>query len=97
MYQIDEKDRIVELIDVPQSSVGAPTPVVLSDEGKTILAFHLQNTPEGWDGTSVRIIRPESEEPSALVEFKWCHAYMFGPPNDEAFRGHPLADRGLKP
>lgn len=22
---------------------------------------------------------------------------MFGPPNDEAFAGHPLADRGLNP
>lgn len=97
MYEVDDKDEVVELNDVPQSSIGAPTPIVLSDEGVTILAFHLQNTPPGWDGTSIRIIRPESEEPSAIIEFKYCYAYMFGPPNDEAFSGHPLANRGLEP
>lgn len=97
MYQVDSKDKVIKLENVPQSSVGAPTPVVLSDEGKTILAFHLQNTPEGWDGTTCRIIRPDSEEPLAFIEFKWCHAFMFGPPNDEAFSGHPLANRGLDP
>jgi hypothetical protein len=97
MYQVDEQDRVVVLENVPQSSVGAPTPIVLSDEGKTVIAFHLQDTPENWDGTSVGIIQPESEAPSAIVEFKWCYAYMFGPPNDEAFSGHPLSDRGLDP
>lgn len=97
MYAIDQKDQVVKLDDVPQSSVGAPTPIVLSDEGKTLLAFHLQNTPEDWDGTTIRLIGPESEEPSAIVEFKWCYAYMFGPPNDEAFNGHPLYKRGLHP
>jgi len=69
----------------------------LSDEGKVLLAFHLENTPEDWDGTTCRIIRPDSEESLAIIEFKWSHASMFGPPNDEAFSGHPLADRGLKP
>jgi hypothetical protein len=97
MYHVDEKDRIVALDGIPQSSVGAPTPIVLSDEGKTLLAFHLQDTPDDWDGTRVRIIRPESEGPLAIVEFKWCHAIMFGPPNDEAFSGHPLANHGLGP
>jgi hypothetical protein len=97
MYQVDENDTVVALENVPQSSVGAPTPIVLSDEGKTIIAFHLENTRDDWDGTSVRIIRPESEESSAIVEFKWCYAYMFGPPNDEAFSGHPLSARGLDP
>lgn len=97
MYQVDSRDKVVELEGAPQSSVGAPTPVMLSDEGKVLLAFHLQNTPEDWDGTTCRIVRHDSEEPLAIVEFKWCHASMFGPPNDEAFSGHPLADRGLDP
>ena len=97
MYEVDEKDQVVVLENVPRSSVGAPTPIVLSDEGKTMLAFHLQNTPDDWDGTSVRLIGPEYEEPSAIVEFEWCYAYMFGPPNDEAFSGHPLSARGLDP
>lgn len=97
MYQVDDKDKVIVLDGIPQSSVGAPTPVVLSDEGKTVLAFHTENTPEGWDGTRVRVVRPDSEEPTALVGFKWCYAHMFGPPNDVAFGGHPLAARGLEP
>lgn len=97
MYEVDGKDEVVELDDAPQSSVGAPTPIVLSDEGKVILAYHLENRAEDWDGTTIRIIRPTSEEPLALVEFKWCYAFMFGPPNDESFAGHPLANRGLGP
>lgn len=97
MYEVDDRDKVVKLEGVPQSSVGAPIPVVLSDEGKVVLAFYLQDTPEDWDGTSVQIVDSVSEEPSAIVEFKWCYAYMFGPPNDEAFSGHPLYERGLMP
>jgi hypothetical protein len=97
MYTVDRKDEVIELSDVPQSSVGASIPLILSDEGKVILAYYLQDTPDGWDGTTVRIISQESDEPLALVEFKWCYAHMFGPPNDEAFSGHPLAKRGLTP
>jgi hypothetical protein len=32
-----------------------------------------------------------------LVRFTRPIAHMFGPPNDEAFAGHPLAQRGLEP
>lgn len=37
------------------------------------------------------------DEPVALVEFTHAMAHMFGPPNDEAFSGHPLASRGVGP
>jgi hypothetical protein len=33
----------------------------------------------------------------AVVRFDRPYAHMFGPPNDEAFHGHPLANRGLCP
>jgi hypothetical protein len=33
----------------------------------------------------------------ATVEFEQPFAHQFGPPNDEAFLGHPLAERGLHP
>jgi hypothetical protein len=68
----------------------------VSDEHRLVLAYLIQKTPVGWDGTSVRIVGPSSDdEPVALVKFEQCYAYMFGPPNDEAFHGHPLAKRGL--
>jgi hypothetical protein len=98
MYDVDDKDHVNELEGMPQSSVGAPLPFVVSDEYQLVLAYLMQETPVGWDGTSVRIVGPTSDgEPIALVKFEPCYAYMFGPPNDEAFDGHPLAKRGLHP
>lgn len=97
MYEVDERDKVVEWVGVPQSSVGAPIPLVLSDERKVVLAFYLQHAPEGWDRSNLRIVGSYSEEPLAIVEFKHCYAHMFGPPNDDAFSGHPLAERGLRP
>ena len=98
MYSVDDQDRVIPLTDIPQSSVGAPLPVILSDEHRTVVAFYLQDTPENWDGTSVRIVSYDSGgESLALVKFSLCYASMFGPPNDEAFAGHPLEQRGLTP
>jgi hypothetical protein len=58
----------------------------------------LEETPSDWNGTWVRVVDISSEgEPIALVEFERYKVFMFGPPNDEAFNGHPLYERGLKP
>ncbi len=98
MYQVDEKDAVAELPDAPRPSIGAPSPIALSQEGRVVLAYYLQETPNGSDGTRVRVIGPTGvSEPIALVLFERCYASMFGPPNDEAFQGHPLASRGLVP
>ena len=88
MYLIDERDRVIELKDVPQSSVGAPLPIVLSDESTIVLAYIIQDSSPDTD-------RPG--ESLALVEFELYQSYMFGAPNDEAFSSHPLAARGLHP
>lgn len=37
------------------------------------------------------------DEAAAIVVFRQCYASHFGPPNDEAFASHLLADRGLPP
>jgi hypothetical protein len=98
MYSVDGRDRVIELDGVPQSSVGAPLPIVLSDEHRILLAYIVQDTPADWDGSYVRVIDPStSGEPLALVEFTSYWSFMFGAPNDEAFHGHPLANRGLHP
>ena len=98
MYQVDVRDRVVELKELRQSSVGAPIPLVLADENRVVLACYLQETSPEWDGSSVRLVDPvDSDEPIAIVRFDGCTAHMFGPPNDEAFSGHPLAKRGLTP
>jgi hypothetical protein len=98
MYPVDERDRVIELEGVPQSSVGAPLPIVLSDEHKILLAYIIEDTPSDWDGSSVRVVDPSTPgEPLALVEFTAYWSFMFGAPSDEAFHGHPLAGRGLHP
>ena len=98
MYSVDNQDSVAERTDLPQSSVGAPCPVVLSGEHFLHLAYYLEEREEGWDGSTVRLVGEHSEtEPCALVRFTHAVAHMFGPPNDEAFAGHPLAKRGLEP
>ena len=98
MYSVDHKDTLVEITTVPQSSIGAPCPMILVGEGHLHLAYYLQNTPAGWDGTTVKVLSEHSDgEPVALVSFTYPYAHMFGPPNDEAFEGHPLESRGLRP
>lgn len=98
MYEVDKLDKVVELEDVPQSSVGAPIPMVLAGEHDVLLTYYIQDTPEDWDGTEVRMVGSDTEgEPVLIVKFTQCYAHMFGPPNDEAFIGHPLSVRGLGP
>jgi len=98
MYTVDRRDRVTELRDLPQSSVGAPCPIILASEGELLVAYFAQESTRGWDGRSVRVVSPGSPgEPAALVRFSRAYATMFGPPNDEAFSGHPLARRGLRP
>lgn len=98
MYEVDEKDVVRELAGVPQSSVGAPIPFMIADEHRVVLAYYLEEMSPDWDGQSIRIVGPSgSAEPLAIIRFSICYAHMFGPPNDEAFDGHPLASRGLEP
>ncbi len=78
-------DEIVDLGE-PQSSVGAPCPMLVSDEHNMAVAYYMQEQPEEFDLEAV-----------GLVTFKGFHAFQFGPPNDEAFNGHPLYGRGLGP
>ena len=95
MYVIDKLDKVVELSDLPWSSVGAPCPVILAGEHCLSIAYFLQDTPADWDGTTIRVVGPDTPgEPAAIVRFVPPYASTFGPPNDEAFAGHPLAKKG---
>jgi hypothetical protein len=98
MYSIDDRDRVVELRGLPQSSVGAPCPVVVASEHELIVTYLVESTPPGWDAPSVRMVGTDTADaPAAVVRFQGSRATMFGPPNDEAGNGHPLAERGLRP
>jgi hypothetical protein len=98
MYAVDSRDTVVPLPNVPQSSVGAPCPIVLTDEHTLMIAYYLERRDPHWDGSYATIVDPATTgDPVALVTFDGYSAMMFGPPNDEAFEGHPLAARGLSP
>lgn len=98
MYEVDHLDEVVELKNVPQSDVGAPLPFVVSDEDNVVLAYLASEPDAAWDGTYTTSVGPQSSgRVVAIISFESPLAHMFGPPNDEAFSGHPLAERGLSP
>jgi hypothetical protein len=96
MYQVDERDSVLELENVPQASVGSPMPVLLADEHGVALAYLIQEQKPIWEKSRAEADATSPHEDIAIVQFKLCRAHMFGPPNDEAFAGHPLAGRGLQ-
>jgi hypothetical protein len=95
-YTVDDRDSVQPLAGFPQSSIGAPTPIVIASEETLFVAFYLEQRDPNWDGTTCKVITPDTnDEPVAVVRFSGATAHFFGPPNDEAFSGHPLAARGL--
>lgn len=88
----------MELSDIPRCDVGAPCPLFFLSEHTSTVAYFLPNPPASWDGSWTTMRGPEaSGEPAAIVRFSGTQATFLGAPNDEAFDGHPLASRGLRP
>ena len=85
---MDDKDKVIQSDEFPPSSVGAPIPMLLADEHTKVVAYYVQED---------EIVDDPNNERIAIVSFSSCKAALFGPPNDEAFRGHPLYSRGLRP
>lgn len=89
---------LTELPNVPQSMVGAPCPFVSAGEHDLTLFYYIQNNHPDWDGTYVNVVSENSDdEIVAQVSFERPYAHFFGPPNEEAIGGHPLAKYGLSP
>jgi hypothetical protein len=99
MYSPDHRDTVEPLEGVPRCEAGAPLPAVVAHENFLALVYiEATPAPEDWDGTSVEVVGHDTpDKPIAMVDFSNPYAHMFGPPNDEAFSGHPLAARGLEP
>jgi hypothetical protein len=100
MYSVSSSDRPREVASAPQCSVGAPCPCLVAGEHSLRLAYYLEEDrlSNEWLRAPIRAARPDwSDDLCAHVTFEGAYAHMFGPPNDEAFAGHPLAARGLAP
>jgi hypothetical protein len=98
MYDVDELDEVAEIRDLPRPDTGAPLPVLVADEHRVLLAYIASNPNLARDPSYVTVVTPDTTGMAvALVDFRGPYAHLFGPPNDEAFAGHPLAGRGLRP
>ena len=89
MYTSDGHDKVVEILEMPRPEPGAPCPLVLASEHAVVVSY--------W---TVETMPPEEYVPTvqiAFVTFQRPHAHHFGPPNEEAIAGHPLASLGLFP
>ncbi len=96
MYNVDERDQVSELRELPPSSVGSPRPVLMADEYHGVVVAYYVQEQEVWQTPPPK--EPgDSDETIAIVRFRGCLVHMFGPPNDETFSGHPLFERGIRP
>lgn len=86
-----------ELNDIPKCEAGAPLPAIVCDEHHTSLFYFAEKFDQNWDGSTIRMLTPQSSgEVCVVVRFKFPLAHFFGPPNDEAIDGHPYAKIGLR-
>ena len=93
-------EQYAVLIDFPvRWDVGAPCPHQLQSDCRTFLVFFLLDVDPNWDGTWIKIRRPDSPEPQklALIEFEGCRCTKMGLPREDAFAAHPLSGRGFVP
>ena len=101
MYSVDEQDQVVELTSLPRADPGSPEVALFASEHRLVLVYSVPGLEVGQIGPLGRMVLPEDVppgyDPVAVVEFAAPRAHLFGSPNDEALRGHPLASRGLKP
>ncbi len=97
MYEIDDRDNVVLMPKAPQPDIGAPLPVVVADESCVFITYIVLEPNPNWDGTHVTVLTLDTEKFIATMEFEHAYLHMFGSPNDEVFKGHPLWSRGLKP
>jgi hypothetical protein len=74
--------------ELPAADVGAPMPAVAATEGDVLVAYYA--------GVALQD-ELHDEHAVVVLRFTGSFASMFGPPNEEAIEGHPLAPAGLRP
>jgi hypothetical protein len=80
MYDLFGWDEVVPLEDVPEPSMGAPSPLMYAEEWSTVLAYIV-----------AKPVSPRYSD-NAFITFCTCRAVMFGPPGEDD--GHPLEGDG---
>jgi hypothetical protein len=71
---------------------------MVAGEHRLLLSYFVHHDDSNWnDREANSVLNGEVDEPMAIVDFVAPYAHTFGAPNDEAFSGHPLHARGLRP
>jgi len=96
MYDIDERDRVLLLAELPRPTSGDPQPRLIVDERTVELRFQARRPAADRGGRSTGKQVDEDDELHVTVRFEGVHLHVFGSPNDEALHGHPLFARGLE-
>ncbi len=83
---MEEVDKVVELDlgCIPEAAISGA--VLVQTEQSTFLTFNAFR----------KAGRQRERVGTALVEFRFCTCTLFGYPNDEALKGHPLYQAGLR-
>jgi hypothetical protein len=98
MFSLSRSEVVVKLEGFPQSSIGAPSPMLVATEHALHVAFYGEPEDPEWNGATARMVDLNSiEEQVIFVTFERPSIHLYGPPNDEAFSGHRLATKGLEP
>ena len=97
MYSVDERDRVQGWSLPPRPCTGGPCPELFASEELLALAYYVDERDADRYPDARPIEGVEGDDLVAVLTFAGgCYAHRFGPPNDEAFEGHPLAARGLE-
>ncbi len=97
MYRVDGDDQVIPLESVPLPDTGTPCPLVVAVESTVYLAYRVSVREENWVSLPYLSGSDSSGLAITIIRFHKATAHMFGPPNDEAFSGHPLYGRGFMP
>lgn len=82
--------QVIELPGVFKMDTGAPMPLVISNDNRLTIMFHL-------DEPGHNVAEPaDLVQQLAIMRFDGCIQYSFGAPNNETLYGHPYYRLGLR-
>lgn len=91
------KPLFTKLSNIPEPSVGAPIPVLISEEHDTTLCYYMEASNSEWDGKTCRMVKSDSiEDYVAVVKFKGTQESRFGPPDENEVCSHPILEPFMK-
>lgn len=86
--------ELIELNSGFQINVGAPEPIIISNDNELFIAFYADKQSSSTVPQEPNIIYDEG---IFALKFKVFLKYTFGLPGDETMQGHPYSELGMNP